>query len=66
LNEKNTKTRDIPPHPIPLPAGEKFDQLLPLPSGERIEVRGNVIAAIVKRTIFNEKDCFVSNSMFKV
>jgi len=43
---------NLPPHPIPLPGGEReffilFPRgrkyLLPPPSGERIEVRGNQI-----------------------
>ena len=34
------KTKDYPPHPTLLPYGEKIDRLLPLLSGERIEVRG--------------------------
>jgi hypothetical protein len=36
------KTTAFAPHPIPitLPSGEKVNRLLPLPLGERIEVRG--------------------------
>jgi hypothetical protein len=33
-------TEDYPPQPILLPLGETVNKVLPLPSGERIEVRG--------------------------